>query len=113
MEYDDGFAAGSYVTWHPPRLTQGRWVGAIAQGAKLIDRFRKPVINDEPIGAADRAEPGRRDNNPAHFREAAALSRKAGMGATFHYDGGVQARPLTKIELACLDAWLAGLSAAR
>jgi hypothetical protein len=107
VEYDDRFAAGRYVTWHAPRTRD--WPAEIAKGAALVQKFKKPVINDEPIGAADAAVPGRRDNNPEHFRQGAAASRRAGLGATFHYDGGVQAKPLTRIELACLDAWLAGL----
>ena len=111
VEYGDGFAAGSYVTWHAPR--SNRWYADLAHGAELVKRFKKPVVSDEPIGAADRAVPGRRDNNPEHFQQAAAASRRAGIGATFHYDGGVQASPLTAIEMACLDAWLAGFNAAR
>jgi hypothetical protein len=109
VEYDDRFAAGHYVTWHAPRTRD--WSSEIAKGAALVKKFKKPVISDEPIGAADAAVPGRRDNNPGHFRQAAVASRRAGIGATFHYDGGVQAKPLTGIELACLDAWLAGLMA--
>ena len=111
VEYGDGFAAGSYVTWHAPRSS--RWYADLARGAELVKRFKKPVVSDEPIGAADHAVPGRRDNNPEHFQQAAAASRRAGIGATFHYDGGVQAKPLTAIEMACLDAWLAGFSATR
>jgi hypothetical protein len=65
------------------------------------------------MGAADRAVPGRRDNIPTHFRDAAIATRRAGLGATFHYEGGLQARLPSATELACLDAWLAGLSAAR
>ena len=109
VEYGDGFASGTYVTWHAPRTSH--WVADVGRGAALVARFNKPVISDEPVGAADRVEPGRRDNAPARFRAAAVASRKAGLGATFHYDGGVQARPLTKTEMACLDAWLAGLDA--
>ena len=108
VEYGDGFAAGTYVTWHAPRTA--RWPAEIAAGAALLRRFRKPVVNDEPIGAADLAVPGRRDDNPEHFRQAAAATRRAGLGATFHYDGGIQARPLTRIEMRCLDAWLAELT---
>lgn len=108
VEYGDGFAAGTYVTWHAPRTRD--WPAEIAKGAALVRKFKKPVINDEPIGAADQAVPGRRDNQPEHFRQAAAASRRAGLGATFHYDGGVQAKPLSPIELACFDAWLAGLT---
>lgn len=107
VEYEDGFAAGTYVTWHSPR---GRdWVKRVEEGAALITKFRKPVVNDEPIGAADAAVPGRRDNKPANFRAAATAMRRAGIGATFHYEGGIQTRLPTKTEMACLDAWLAGL----
>ena len=109
VEYDDRFAAGHYVTWHAPRTRD--WPSEIAKGAALVRKFKKPVISDEPIGAADAPEPGRRDNNPEHFRQAGVASRRAGLGATFHYNGGVQAKPLTRMELACLDAWLAGLMA--
>jgi len=61
------------------------------------------------MGAADAAVAGRRDNDPARFRAAAVESRKAGLGATFHYEGGLQAKLPTAKELACLDAWLEGL----
>ena len=101
------------ITWHAPRSGSGGWPAQIARGARLVRRFGKPVINDEPMGAADRPVPGRRDNDPARFRAAAVASRRAGLGATFHYEGGLQARLPTVTELACLDAWLAGLSAGR
>ena len=113
VERGDGFAAGSYLTWHAPRSGPGGWPAQIAKGAELVRRFKKPVVNDEPMGAADKPVPGRRDNDPARFRQAAAASRRAGLGATFHYEGGLQARTPTAVESACLDAWLAGLSAAR
>ena len=108
VEYGDGFAAGAYVTWHSPRGSD--WAKRVDEGRALLRKFGKPVINDEPIGAADAPQPGRRDNDPARFRAAAAAMRRAGIGATFHYDGGIQTRLPTKGELACLDAWLAGLS---
>jgi hypothetical protein len=111
VENGDGFAAGTYVTWHAPRSGKGGWPAQIARGATLVRRFKKPVVNDEPMGAADKAVPGRRDNVPAHFREAAIATRRAGLGGTFHYEGGLQAKLPSAIELACLDAWLAGSSA--
>jgi hypothetical protein len=107
VEYHDGFGAGTYVTWHSPRGSD--WARQVEEGAALLRKFKKPVINDEPIGAADAAIPGRRDNDPARFRAAAEAMRRAGLGATFHYEGGIQTRLLTKVETACLDAWLAGL----
>ena len=111
-EGDAGYAAGRYVTWHSPRHSgDGGWqhVLAIAEGAKLMAGWRKPVISDEPIGAASAAVPGRRDSDPARFAAAAAVTRIAGLGATFHYEGGLQARIPAATELACFNAWKAGL----
>jgi hypothetical protein len=108
VEYAEGFAAGTYVTWHSPR--SATWAKQVEEGAKMLRQFGKPVVNDEPIGAADAPIPGRRDNDPARFRAAARAMRRAGVGATFHYDGGIQTRLPTRKETECLDAWLAGLS---
>lgn len=109
VEANDGYGAGDYATWHAPRTRDH--ARAVAQGAELVRRFKKPVVSDEPIGAADRAIPGRRDNDPTRFRAAAAATRRAGLGATFHYEGGLQARLPSAIEARCLDAWLLGLGA--
>ena len=108
IETGEGFAVGSYVTWHVPRNTDpGGWghVLAIADGVRFVREFKKPVISDEPIGAASAFIAGRRDNDPARFRAAALLTRLAGLGATFHYDGGLQAQIPRGRELECLDAW--------
>jgi len=106
VESGAGYAAGSYVTWHPPRQD---WVTRLEEGAVLLKRYGKPVICDEPMGAADARVPGRRDNDPARFRAAAAALTRMGLGATFHYEGGLQARLPSRTELACLEGWLAGL----
>jgi hypothetical protein len=107
VEWHDGFAAGAFVTWHAPRTTN--WHEEIGKGGELERRFGKPVVSDEPIGAADTIEPGRRDNDPARFRAAGAAARRAGIDSTFHYEGGLQARLPSAIEMRCLDAWLEGL----
>ena len=111
VEYDVRFAQGSYVTWHAPRKPEWAHILIIAGGADLIRRFNKPVVSDEPIGAGDRVEQGRRDNTPERFRAQALVSRLAGLGATFHYNGGVQSARPTATEMACLDAWTEGLDA--
>ena len=100
-------AAGDYVTWHSPR--DADWLRRLEEGATLLQRYRKPVVADEPMGAADRAIPGRRDNDPARFRAAAHTLRALGLGATFHYEGGLQARRPTRREDECLTAWLSAL----
>jgi len=108
IETDERFSGGDYVTWHVPRETRPDGWGhvlAVAHGATFLQKFGKPVVNDEPIGAGPRDEPGRRDNRPARFRAAALLTRLTGMGATFHYEGGLQATIPQGAELACLAAW--------
>jgi hypothetical protein len=108
VEGDEGFAQGDYVTWHAPRASSEDgwgWVLRLPQGAELIAKFGKPVISDEPIGAAAAFEPGRRDNVPARFRAAGLLTRLVGMGSTFHYNGGLEAAIPDGVELACFDAW--------
>jgi hypothetical protein len=64
------------------------------------------------MGAADVAIPGKRDNRPDRFRTAAETARASGLGATFHYEGGLQARLPSPTEAACLEAWLEGLMSA-
>jgi hypothetical protein len=111
-EGDGGYAQGAYATWHSPRAGGAHgWqhVVALAEGAGLMRSWGKPVVGDEPIGAADAAVAGRRDDDPGRFAAAAALTRLAGLGATFHYEGGLQARIPTGRELECLTAWSSGL----
>ncbi|MGH9372928.1 MAG: hypothetical protein ACRD15_15500 [Vicinamibacterales bacterium] len=112
-ERNPRYAAGSYATWHSPRSSgQEGWehVLQLEQGAKLVAEWNKPVISDEPIGATTtELIPGRRDNAPERFAAAAAVTRLAGLGATFHYEGGLLAQIPTGRELDCLTAWSAGL----
>ncbi|MGH9309160.1 MAG: hypothetical protein ACRD1U_07290, partial [Vicinamibacterales bacterium] len=111
-ERDARYADSDYVTWHSPRGGGDEgWqhVLEIAEGARLIARWQKPVIGDEPIGAAAERIAGRRDNDPGRFAAAGALTRLAGLGATFHYEGGLQARVPSGRELEAFVAWSDGL----
>jgi hypothetical protein len=107
-EEDEAFAGGSYATYHFPRSAGAAGWGhvlALAKGAGFVKAWGKPVVNDEPIGAAPVSIAGRRDSDPDRFRGAALLSRMAGLGATFHYEEGLQARIPSGAERRCFDAW--------
>ena len=116
LEGADGYAAaGRYATWHSPRSSEATdWdhVLALSEGASLIVKWQKPIVSDEPIGAAEALVPGRRDNDPPRFGAAAVLTRIAGLGATFHYESGLEARIPSGRELESFQAWSAGLDAA-
>jgi hypothetical protein len=107
VERGDDLAAGDYVTWHPPR---GRnWLDRLSAGGDLQKRFGKPVVVDEPIGAGERMIRNRRSNDPAQFRRMAEICRNLGLGATFHYEGGLRTAIPTGREADCFKAWLEGL----
>ena len=102
------FTGGDYATVHFPRSSGDRGWGHVrdlGQGRDLLRRAGRPVINDEPIGAGPRYEPGRRDDEPERFRAAALLGRMIGLGATFHYEGGLQAQLPAGRERLCFEAW--------
>jgi hypothetical protein len=108
IERGDGFGAGTYLTWHVPRKDEPNGWGHVLEipaGAALIEKWKKPVVNDEPIGAASKLIAGSRDNVPARFRASALVTRLAGLGATFHYEGGLQARIPAGRERECFNAW--------
>jgi hypothetical protein len=105
---DDRFSAGDYATVHLSRDSgDGGWayVAALAAAAPLLRKWGKPVVNDEPIGAGNEFDPGRRDDSPERFRASALLSRMIGMGATFHYEGGLHARLPEGLQRDCFNAW--------
>ncbi len=111
VEFGEDYAAGDYATFHFAR-GQKEWdhVLALSDGARRVRELKKPIVSDEPMGAGPEYQPGRRDNEPSRFAAAAALTRLAGMAATFHYEGGLQARIPVGREAACLTAWRSGLA---
>ena len=100
-------AAGDYVTVHPARGGTDPWtaVWSVIDAYGRVSPLGKPVVSDEPIGAGERAVRGRRDDDPARFRAMALTDRFLGVGATFHYEGGLDARVPERREAACFSAW--------
>ena len=108
--YPELLTAGEFVTVHYPRPDGWRWIAALKDAIAHRSRAAKPVIDDEPIGAGERVEPGRRDADPERFRAAAIAGRLMGIGATFHYEDGLHARRPRGNTLACFRAWQQGMA---
>ena len=71
-------------------------------------RLNKPVVSDEPIGAAEADQAGRRSANPAEFFGQGVLARVFEFGATMHMESGLHATLPGPIERACARAFIEG-----
>jgi hypothetical protein len=67
-----------------------------------------PSTNQEPIGAAEVAEPGSRLADPAIFFTMGALGRMFDVMSIFHSDDGLQTNPLGPVQKACAQAFSNG-----
>lgn len=68
-----------------------------------------PVVMDEPIGAAEVAEPGRRSATPEDFAWGAAVLALQGPGGTFHSSDGIESRPFGPTTKRCAEEWTAAM----
>jgi hypothetical protein len=69
-----------------------------------------PWIGDEPLGAAEENDPGRRSNVAPDFGWYAAGCAMFGPGATFHSDAGCYSLLLGPEQTKCAEAFFAALS---
>jgi len=68
----------------------------------------KPSLNQEPIGADEVNDPGRRLNDPAIFRTMGALGRLFDCASIFHSEDGRYSRTLRPVTRSCAEAFSAG-----
>jgi hypothetical protein len=103
---------GQYITRHLSRSgSPAEMLGRLQLLGRLAVRMGRPVVNDEPIGAAERDQPGRRLSDPGFFRELASRTLAAGLaGGTFHCEDCLHARIPGPIQQACARAWVQGAS---
>src|SRR5262249_45457575 len=113
-------ASGEYDSWPPdPTADYGtthcdRTADWPRKCKDLKDRCdesgQTPWVGDEPMGAAEMTDPGRRDANPDNHAFYAAGAQMFGPGATFHCDDGVHSRtPLGAQQRACAERFFAAL----
>jgi hypothetical protein len=102
-------AGGSFVTIH---LDRGRdkWnqVRRVRELASVSESSRKPAVNNEPIGAAEGAQPGKRESDPAFFFCMGALNRLFEIGGVFHSEAGLNGVLPGPVQQSCAEAFVAG-----
>jgi hypothetical protein len=102
-------AGGTYVTAHLDR-SRDKWnqVRRVRELEMLSDSSDKPVINNEPIGAAEAAAAGRRESDPAFFFCMGVLNRIFEVGGVFHSDAGLEGVRPGAGQQACAEAFVEG-----
>jgi len=104
------YGAGDFLTVHLSRAPR-TWqqVARVADLSRLARRTGTPVVNDEPIGAGERLEPGRRWAAPDPFFALGAMNRLFELGGTFHCDDCLWSRVPGPHQRAAARAFVAGL----
>jgi hypothetical protein len=113
--YPELHIGGDFVTFHSSRSDGSAGWGHVRDlriGVDFLRAAGKPVVNDEPIGAGQTFQPGRRDASPERFRAHAVFAGLTGLYSTFHYEGGLQAKRPAGRELECFNAWREGVQLA-
>jgi len=100
---------GMYATRH---LDRGRdkWnqVRRVRELEDVSNRIKKPLWNDEPIGADEVEQLGRRMADPEFFFAMGVLNRIFEVGGTFHFQDGLQAQVPRPGQQRCAEAFVAG-----
>lgn len=100
---------GPYITLH---LDRGRdeWnmVRRVRELENVSNTYDRPVMNNEPIGWAEVAEPGRRCANPAIAFTMGALSRGFEVGLVSHADHGLECDDPGPVQTQCHQAAVRG-----
>jgi len=106
----DAPTGGEYLVAHVRRDGE-RWdrVSRVTSLAALARKSGRFVVDNEPIGAAERAERSRRDDEPAAFFAQAAIGGLLDLGSTFHCEDCLEARVPGPVQQQCADAFIVGL----
>ncbi len=76
----------------------------LAENTARLDALNCPIVDDEPMGAAEANDPGRRSNVPDDHFYHHAVAMIFSAGSTFHSDAGLQGEIPWGRQQACADA---------
>lgn len=100
---------GDYVTRH---LDRGRdlWnrVRRVKDLGDLASSLKKLVSDNEPIGADETDQPGKRSAQPQEFFAQGVLDRFFGLASTFHCTDCIGAKVPGSVQRQCAAAYIAG-----
>lgn len=104
------YPGGDYVTLHLDRERQPFWneVRRVKDYFDTQRDLRRLIVDDEPMGAAEAPEPGRRSSTPERFFAQGLLDRLGELGGTFHCSDCIAATLPGPVQDACAKAYVSG-----
>lgn len=105
----DKYAGGAFVSIHRDR-SRDKWncVRRVREVEASSDRNKKPAFDQEPIGADEVSQPGKRESDPAIFFTQAVLARIFEVGTVLHSTNGLHAVTFQPNQRRCAEAFIAG-----
>ena len=102
-------AGGTFAVVHV-RRSGDRWsrIARMRSLAALSAATGKFVVDNEPIGAAEAPDRGRRDSAPEAFFAQGVMSRLLDVGSTFHCEDCLPARVPGPVQRECAGAFIEG-----
>jgi len=99
------YAQGNFI---PVHLSRARDKWNMVRRVRELEALGGCAFNQEPIGADEVSQPGKRESDPAIFYTMAALNRLFGVGGVFHSQSGLMADRLGPNQRACAEAFIRG-----
>lgn len=94
-------------TFHPGRAND--WPRKMKSAREYDDMGNVPCLVNEPMGADETFQPGRRDNDPNNFFDAGAVAALQINGALFHSQSGLRSEYPGPVQQQCAKAFFEGL----
>lgn len=106
-DFDNPAPVLDYLTFHSERKAE--WPRTAKDGQDFYEKWKVPVVLDEPMGADETLKPWSRSNVPDDFFDYGATAALNSAGATFHATDLVYGRVPGPIQQQCAEAFVAGL----
>lgn len=107
--FDAQAATYDFITVHPERKSE--WPRTAKDGFDFYEKWRRPIVMDEGVGAGESLIAWSRSNVPADFYDYAATAALMCAGATFHFEDGVYARLPGPVQRQCAQQFVSGFNA--
>jgi hypothetical protein len=99
------YAGGDFI---PVHLSRSRDKWNMVRRVRELEALGGCAFNQEPIGADEHSQPGKREADPAIFYTMSALNRLFNVGGVFHSQNGLYASPLGPNQRRCAEAFIRG-----